>query len=291
MIINLRKRIRSIALTILAPSFGFFLLFIAEIALKVEVSKLLSSLVNLILVALIALIIFPRVLGIPFGRIKTSLFLQRIGLSYPKNGWKHLLLGIVLAAFTLTGMLIASILSGKYQMNLNRITIPQLVFSLNPGIWEELFYRGVLMILLLQYTRSLKKSFLIQISLFALLHIKGLDAWSLIDALTVGVIAFGFTYTAYKTHALLAGIIFHYCHDALLFFVQVPGDVPLNDIENLIFFGILWLTVFLGCIITKLAAEKFDVRAFEPLYVKENIKEQKGTTLRVNEPEELPIET
>lgn len=68
---------------------------------------------------------------------------------------------------------------------------------------------------------------------------------------SVMVIAIGFTYAAYKTRSLLAGMVFHYFRDAFLFFVQVPGGVYSGITENAVFYGFLWLMVRIGCIITK----------------------------------------
>jgi membrane protease YdiL (CAAX protease family) len=265
-----REKIRSIALTIASPLLGFVLIAAVEIALKTEVSKLTASVVNLIVVSCFAFLLFPRYLGIPFGKIEVGEYLRRLGFYYPKRGWRHVFLGVVLAACTLSGMLAASMLTGKYEIDASTINLPHLVFSLNPGIWEELFYRGVMMILLLKYTGSVKKAALIQLVLFGLLHIKGLDAWAFLDVVSVMVIAVGFTYAAYKTQTLIAGIVFHYLHDALLFFVQVPDEIVTSTAENLYFFGLLWLMVAVGCGITKVAAERFGVRSDDDFYVLKN---------------------
>ena len=140
-------KIRPLALTLLAPGLGFFLLLLLELGFKIEASRLLSSVINLIIVAPVAFLLFPRVLGIPFGRVAIGVYLKKLGFFFPQNAWKHVLLGLVLAACTLSGMLIGSLLSGEYVLDVGRIELQHLVFSLNPGIWEELFYRGVMMVL------------------------------------------------------------------------------------------------------------------------------------------------
>jgi membrane protease YdiL (CAAX protease family) len=243
------------------------LLYLAELLLKWEVSKLVSSLVNLVVVAPIAFVLFPRWLGIPFGRIETRAYLKRVGLYLPAGAWKHVALGLLLAICTLSAMLVASILTGKYAFDSDTISLSQLVFSLNPGLWEELFYRGVLMILLLQITRSLKLAFVIQIILFGAMHIKGLDLWDVVDVLSVMVLAWGYTFAAYKTRLLVAGIVWHYFHDAFLYTVQLPDGVYTGVAENVTFYGILWLMVGVACIAIKLAADRFGVRAPQALYL------------------------
>ena len=262
----MRNTIRPVILTLVAPVAGFVLIFVLELFLEIELSKLLSAVVNLAVVAPIAFVLFPRQLGIPFGKIETRAFLQGVGLYLPDGAWKHIVLGLILAGCTLSGMLIPSILTGKYAMNTSTINLPHLVFSLNPGLWEELFYRGVLMILLLKLTRSLKRALVIQVALFALFHIKGIDIWVFVDVISVTVIAIGFTYTAYKTRALIAGIVYHYFHDAFLFFVQLGKDIDSSAVDKALFYGILWLMVGVGCAVTKLAVDRFGVRAPTELY-------------------------
>jgi len=267
----LRDIVRPVALTFIAPVMGFLLVFALEVFTKTEVSKLLSSVVNLFVVALVAFELFPKRLGIPFGRIETREFLRKVGFYYPDRAWKHVVLGLILAVCTLSGMLVASILTGKYTMNVSTINLPHLVFSLNPALWEELFYRGVLMLLLLKLTRSLKQAFVIQVVLFGLAHIKGVDIRALVDLFSVIVLAIGFTYVAYKTRSLVAGIVFHYFHDVFLFFVQLPGGIYTGVTDNAIFYGILWLMVGIGCVMTKLAVDKCGVRAPTELYSLESV--------------------
>jgi membrane protease YdiL (CAAX protease family) len=258
--------VRPVALTVVAPVAGFLLVFVLEVLTDIEVSKLLGSVVNLLVVVPIAFVLFPRGLGIPFGRIETREFLRRVGFYLPERAWRHVALGLILAACTLSGMLVASILTGKYAVDFETVDLPHLVFSLNPALWEELFYRGVLMFLLLKFTRSLRQAVVIQVVLFGLMHIKGVDVWSLVDSLSVMVLAIGYSYVAYKTRSLVAGIVFHYFHDAFLYLVQLPGGIYTGVADNVIFYSILWLMVAAGCVIAKLAVDGCGVRARSELY-------------------------
>ena len=90
--------------------------------------------VNFFVVALIAFLVFPRWLGIPFGRIGTREFLRKTGFYLPENAWKHVILGLILAGLNLSGILFASIYTGKYVVDLTRINIPHLMFCLNPAL-------------------------------------------------------------------------------------------------------------------------------------------------------------
>jgi membrane protease YdiL (CAAX protease family) len=262
-----RSKIRPIILTVIAPIAGFTFLYLLEVFLNVEFSKQLSAMVNFVIAALIVFLIFPRRLGIPFGKIETREFLRKTGFYLPENAWKQVILGLVLAGCNLSGMLFASIYTDKYVVDLTRINIPHLMFSLNPALWEELFFRGVLMILLLKNDIPLKRAFLIQLALFGVMHFKGTSLLAFVDIFSVMVIATGFTYVAYKTRSLLAGIVFHYFYDVFVIFVQIPGGFAQASMaENAIFYGSLWSMVGIGCIITKYFVEKLGVQATEELY-------------------------
>jgi membrane protease YdiL (CAAX protease family) len=122
------------------------------------------------------------------------------------------------------------------------------------------------MFLLLRFTRSFGRAFLIQVVLFGLMHVKGVDVSALVDSLSVTVLATGYTYVAYKTRSLVAGIVFHYFHDAFLYLVQLPGGNYTGVADNVIFYSILWLMVAAGCVIAKLAVDGCGVRARSELY-------------------------
>ena len=125
------------------------------------------------------------------------------------------------------------------------------------------------MIILLRITKSLEKAFIIQVVLFGLFHIKyGLNILSLVDAISVIFIAIGLTYTVYKTRSLIAAIIFHYLHDAFLFVVQLPDGTYHGFIDNALFYAGLWIMVGVAILITKIAADTFQLRAKKPLYEK-----------------------
>ena len=266
-----REMVRTIALSIAFPMMGLLICYLVEVLLNVEIPRLASSLINLIFVGFAAFFLFPRVFGIPFGKTEPRELNKRIGFYIPNFAWRHVLLGATLALCTLSGMLIASMIVGGYELDFGNITLTHLVFSLNPGIWEEFFYRGVVMVTLLRFTKSLKRAAIIQVVLFGLCHIKGADIQSLVDIVSVMILGAGFTYAAYKTRTLVAGIVFHYLHDAFLYLVQLPGGVYTGPMENAVFYAALWSMTGLGCLITKIAAERFKVHASTEPYALEGV--------------------
>lgn len=266
--LNTKKKwnIRDYAMTVGAPLVGFTIVYLIDVFLDLDFSRLTKALFNLVVASFFAFHILPRKRGVPFGKVATGEFLHRLGIYRPENLVGHVLLGVTLAALSLSGMLVGSMLSGLYVFDPSTIDVSQIVFSVNPGLWEELFYRGVLMVLLIRDTKSVRGAALIQVIIFSLFHVKGFDLWSLVDVFSVSILTLGFTYTAYKTRSLIPGILYHFLHDAFIFVVQVPGEVALSNTQNAVFFFSLWVAVGAGCLVTKVSAERFGVQEKEELY-------------------------
>ena len=246
--------------------FGTLGLIIYMVLKVVGLSELIRAVIGFAVAAAATFLLVPKVLGIPFGKVEVSEWARRIGLSPPPGAWKHMVLGISLAACTLSGMLAASILTGRYEFDLGNASPSHLVFSLIPGIFEEIYFRGVLMFVLLRIFRSLEKAMVVQIVIFGLAHIKGVDIIAFVEVLSVTIIAIPFTYVAYKTRSLMAAIVFHYLHDALLLLVQVPDGDYTGFWENALFYAGLWSMAGGSLLVTKLATDVLKVRAKEPLY-------------------------
>lgn len=266
----MKNTVRPIALACVSVAFGSLVALFMEVFLDLEVSTFLTSVITFSFAAFAAFYLFPRRLRLPFGDVGWSEYLHRLGFYLPHESWKHVLLGSLLAVCTLSGMLAGSLLSGRYEVDWSTVNISHIIFSINPGLWEEFFCRGVIMFVLLRATKSLKQAALIQIALFGLTHIKALDLWGWVDVISVMVIAVAFTYAAYKTRTLVAGIVFHFLHDAFLFLPQVPGGEYIGVIENVAFYASLWLMVVVGCVLIKLSSDSLGVKADEQLYVIEH---------------------
>lgn len=262
----MRNTVRPIALAMVAVTFGSLVSLLLQVLLKVQVPRLFESAISLAFAAFVAFYLFPRGLKLPFRDITPREYYRHLGFYLPPSAWKHILLGCLLAACTLTGMLIGSLLSGRYQFDRTTVTITQVVFSINPGLWEEYFFRGVVMFVLLGRTKSLRGAALIQIILFGLAHIKGSGLWHWLDVISVTILAAGYTYAAYKTGSLLAGIVFHFLHDALLFLPQLPGGKYVGFAENIPFYASLWVMVGVAFAVVKVSSDALGVRAAKELY-------------------------
>lgn len=262
---SIGKTVRSIALAVVFATLGFTVRAGLKMVLDVEMPKWAASVLNLALAALGAFYVFPKRLKQPFGEVGLAEYTRRLGFYLPQGAWRHVVLGVVLAACTLGGMLVGSILTARYVLDWSTVDLSHALFSLNPGVWEEFFYRGIIMIVLLKSVKSARQAALLQILLFGLSHVKGFDLLAWVDVLSVAIIAVAFTYAAYKTRTLVAGIVFHFTHDLFLFLVQVPGDKS-GFAENVIFFGALWIGVGIACLLTKVAADRLGVQARTELY-------------------------
>lgn len=258
-----------IAVAFVFVSFGFLLRLLLNMALDIKISVLFASVLNFGLAAIGAFVVFPKGIKQPFGKVSLTEYTHRLGLYLPTKAWKHIALGVVLALCTLGGMLAGSLLTGRYVLNWHVINLEHLVFSLNPGFWEEFFFRGIIMVVLLRRVRTVRQAALIQIVLFGLTHVKGLDVWAWVDVASVMILSVAFVYTAYKTRTLLAGIVFHFLHDSLLYVVQVSGGEYIGLWENMAFFVALWVMVGVACLVVKVATERFGVRSETELYVAE----------------------
>lgn len=265
-ILTFRRTIRPYALTIAFSAIGFLFVYILKYLFEIEFNKLEMSVIAFVVTSGSVLLLFPGVFKIPFGKVGIGDFIKKVGLYKPENVYKFVLLGIIAALFTLSGMLIGSQLTGKYVFSFSTITLSQAVFSLTPGIWEEVLFRGVLMILLIRATKSFNKAFLIQVLLFGLAHIKGFAILSFIDAFSVLILAIAFTYTVYKTGSLIPAIIFHYLHDTFLYFVQLPDGEYHGFKENALFFSSLWISIALSILVIKRLSERFNIRGKYDLY-------------------------
>ena len=85
-------------------------------------------------------------------------------------------------------MMLGFILTGRYVLDWSTITLSHTVFSLNPGVWEEFAYRGIIMFVLLGSVQSLRQAAFIQTLIFGLLHLGGTDLWSWVDVVSVMII-------------------------------------------------------------------------------------------------------
>lgn len=210
----------------------------------------LLHIINFFSVAILWAIIVPLVLGVPNNRDYIGYF-KDIRIAKIKPVLRSIGLGIITAVITLTLMLFANFLASLF--NGSVLFVPETLIhpltlniytSLQPGIWEEVAFRGVMLVLILKVQRKEKAIFSNGL-LFGMFHIVNLLI-AFIDLVlfevdlklaTVIQVCYQIVWTTFlgiflaymfiKTKMLLPCIIFHYLIDGLSTIV-IHNSEPLN---------------------------------------------------------------
>lgn len=212
--------------------------------------RLLMFLIDMLINGTFCLYIIPYLLSRPDRKITISHYLTTIQIALKTPKIKSLLLGIGSAVLILLGTFIYSILLGRSSLNLeasfsfpstDRIGFFIFINSIVPALWEEIVFRGVILVLLLKKYEP-KFAVLIDGILFGCFHFinlaYGADFFS-----TVGQVAFttffGITlaYLFTKTKSLTPCIIAHYVNNA--FQPLVSHNIPLSLLFFIIFIVLL----------------------------------------------------
>ena len=261
--VNVRGQV---GITILCSSLATLVFLMFGMALDLKMSKVFYPLVAFPLNFLIVFWLYPRKLRVPFGEVSATDLSKRIGLYMPDRPARAVLLGVVLAACSLTGMLIASLLTGRYVFDIENLSFEQFAFATVPAVWEEVYFRGIMMMVLLFALKDLRKAMVVLSAIFGLLHFRGVGLWELVDIFSVTLIALVLVYATHRTNILLSAIVFHFLHDAFIFLVQVPDGEYVGTYENTIFFACLWAMLGVGTLIIKYASERWEISEPMKLY-------------------------
>lgn len=255
-----------VGITIILSVLATILLMVLRLALNADISRIYLPLIAFPVNIFLITVIYPKKLQIPFGKVTATEFAQKIGLRINHKPGFLILLGILLAAGSSMGMLIGSMLSGQYAFDLSRLTLEQVVFAIVPGVWEEVFYRGILMMIFLNIFKDVKKAFIVQSIIFGIVHIYGFQLWDLVDIFSIILMGFTFTFAAHKTNSLIPGMIFHFLHDAFIFLFQVPEETTLSNLSHLIFFLALWGMLGVNILLTQGFVKILNIAQNPPLY-------------------------
>jgi membrane protease YdiL (CAAX protease family) len=258
-----------LAMAILAagwPSLGLLVYFIASKIGHASYSKLSVSIMGIGINLLGAFLVFPFGYKEPFAPKDLKEYFRRLGFEPPRRFALHLLLGAACAVLALGAMFGASMLTGRYAFDPSTIDAGQTALALNAGIFEEFFYRGVMMAVLLKRFRSMKVAISAQALAFGLAHLKGFGAASLFDAFFVVFLALAFTAVAAFSGSLWAGMAFHVLYDAFLFAVQPPKGEFLGLRENALFYCLLAAALALASFLAFLASRTKALRVERGLY-------------------------
>ena len=255
-----------VGITIFFSGLATIVFLMVGMALDLNVSKVFYPFVAFPLNFLIVFRLYPKKLRVPFGEVSTTDFSKKIGLYIPARPARAVLLGVVLAACSLTGMLIGSLLTGRYLFDMDNLSIEQVAFATVPAVWEEVYFRGIMMMVLLFALKDLRKAIVVQCAIFGLLHFQGVGLWDLVDIFSLTLIALVLVYATHRTNVLFSAIVFHFLHDAFIFVVQVPDGEYVGAYENIVFYACLWAMLGVGTLIIKYASERWEISEPVQLY-------------------------
>jgi membrane protease YdiL (CAAX protease family) len=216
----------------------------------------IPPLLYFLVLGFVALFLMPRVLGLPNGRKPLRDYCRDIRLLPVTPLARNILLGLLLAALTLSSILVASLLTGHFTLDWSTVPLLRWVKGLTRGIWEEVFFRGIILVLFLRiYPR--RQAIILSTLVFALAHLRAdLSLEMIVDLVSIFFMGLLFTYLALKTGSLLPGIIFHYVHDGFLLLVQnTPGADEI--VSSALLFGFLWTALIIGALVTKVIVERW----------------------------------
>jgi membrane protease YdiL (CAAX protease family) len=206
---------------------------------------------------ILALYLMPYVIGLPNGRKSLSDYVHDIRLLPMKPVVRNVLLGFLVAALTLSSILLASLLTKHFVFDWSTVPSLRWVKGLTRGIWEEVYFRGIILVLFMRIL-SKRRAVLLAAFLFAIIHLDllhpSLDA--LVDVVSIFFMGLLFTYMALKSGSLLPGIVFHYFHDIFVSLVQnTPGAD--ETLSSALLYSFLWVALALGAGLTKLIVSRW----------------------------------
>jgi membrane protease YdiL (CAAX protease family) len=237
---------------IVVTAVGYALMCIVEM---VPAGKVIPPLLLFSGLGVVALVLMPYVLGLPSGRKSLAEYSRDIRLWPMQPIGRNVAIGLLLALLMLGGILLASFLTGHFISDATKVPPLRWVKGLTRGIWEEVFFRGIVLVLFMRlYPR--RKAVCLSAFVFAMMHFRvptpkeGL-AEIIVDLISLFFIGLFFTYVVLKTGSLLAAMVCHYVYDIFVIWAQqTPGADKV--VQQSLLFGLLWGALILGAILTKL---------------------------------------
>jgi membrane protease YdiL (CAAX protease family) len=202
------------------------------------------------LMALLLLLIVPKLLNLPNGESSVKAYLRSIRFSNVRKVWRNLIIALICTVIIYSSAAIFGVLFGTYTFDLSVIFSQPTLFPPNygwfililmllPGLWEEFTFRGN--IITLNLRKYSKMTVLILASaIFGVSHFLNLlaaqDLFSVImQAIYATCIGFLLGYMFIKTKSLIPCIVTHYLFNS---FGQLFFNSVFNNIFGYAFFSI-----------------------------------------------------
>jgi len=216
-------------------------------------------------VAILFLVVVPLIMGLPNNR-RYGDFLESTGIINLKPVYRTIVLGVIAAIVTLACMLLATFLATLFgatmifepDLLINPLYPGNIYGMLKPGIWEEVAFRGIILVLLLKLY-SKKTSIIVNGVIFGTFHLVNiltaiLYAWifeiepepsfigfiilTLFQVLYTTFFGFFLAYLFIKTRSVIPCILTHYLVNAF------SSQVTTSTIsDNLIWVFLIFMTV------------------------------------------------
>ena len=213
----------------------------------------------------LALYLMPYVLGLPNGRKSLRDYCQDIRLLPMTPLGRNILLGLLLATLTLSSIFLASLLTGHFVFDWSYVPALRWVKGLTRGIWEEVYFRGIILVLFMRVFTK-RKAVLFATFLFAVIHLNPLavNLPMIVDVISIFFMGLLFTYLVLKTGSLLPAIVFHYVHDMFVMLVQnTPGADEIRT--SVLTYAFLWIALIIGAVLTKYIVEHWPTKGSKTL--------------------------
>lgn len=205
----------------------------------------------------LALYLMPYVLGLPNGRKSLREYCYDIRLLPMKPVGRNILIGLLMALLTLSAILLASLLTGHFVLDWSLVPGIRWIKGLTRGIWEEVFFRGIILVLFMRIYPQ-RKAIFFSAFLFAVVHLNpmAINLEGIVDVVSIFFMGLLFTYLVLKSGSLLPAIIFHYVHDIFVLLVQnTPGAA--ETLAAVLLYAFLWIALIIGAVLTKYIVERW----------------------------------
>jgi membrane protease YdiL (CAAX protease family) len=230
------------------------LLFAGCLFLEFLPWKYLSSALALIALGFVSLYLMPYVLGLPSGRKSLREYCYDIRLLPMSPVVRNIGIGLLMAALTLSSILIASLLTGHFVLDWGEVPLIRLIKGLTRGIWEEVFFRGIILVILMRIY-PFRRAVLTTTFIFAMTHLGGFSLEVIIDVISIFFMGLLFVYIVLKTGSLLPAIVFHYVHDIFIYLVQYTPGAD-QTMKLVLLYAFLWTALIIGGFLTKYIVER-----------------------------------
>jgi len=213
----------------------------------------------------LALFLMPYVIGLPNGRKSFQDYSRDIRLLPMTPIGRNILLGLLMATLILASIFLASLLTGHFVFDWSTIPALRWVKGLTRGIWEEIFFRGIILVLFMRLY-PLRKAVFFSTFLFAVVHLNpmAMNVKMIVDLISIFFMGLLFTYLVLKTGSLLPAIVFHYVYDIFVLLVQnTPGAD--ETIASVLLYAFLWIALLIGGVLTKYIVERWPTKGSEAI--------------------------